>query len=138
MFMKTIDTYHFVKSEDLNHHGTLFAGRAAEWFVESGLMSTSAVVPVEQVVLRKIESMNFLRPVPLGKVLHMEGTIVYAGRTSLVSHIEGSTEEGVCLEGFITYVNLGEDRRPMAHGVTIEARSEEERGLQEKARQLRT
>jgi hypothetical protein len=27
-----------VKSEDLNHHGTLFAGRTAEWFVESGFL----------------------------------------------------------------------------------------------------
>lgn len=24
-----------VKSEDLNHHGTLFAGRMSEWFVEA-------------------------------------------------------------------------------------------------------
>ncbi len=32
-----IVTNRFVKSEDLNHHGTLFAGRTSEWFVETGL-----------------------------------------------------------------------------------------------------
>jgi len=32
----TMVTMRLVKSEDLNHHGTLFAGRTAEWFVESG------------------------------------------------------------------------------------------------------
>ena len=31
-------TMRLVKSEDLNHHGTLFAGRTAEWFVESGFI----------------------------------------------------------------------------------------------------
>ena len=35
--MPIYKTYHLVKSEDLNHHGTLYAGRNAEWFVESGL-----------------------------------------------------------------------------------------------------
>ena len=29
-----------IKSEDLNHHGTLFAGRMAEWLVEACLIST--------------------------------------------------------------------------------------------------
>ena len=36
MRFQTLVTNRFVKGEDLNHHGTLFAGRAAEWFVESG------------------------------------------------------------------------------------------------------
>jgi hypothetical protein len=35
---KVFSTMRLVKSEDLNHHGTLFAGRSAEWFVESGLL----------------------------------------------------------------------------------------------------
>ena len=32
--MKVFKISHLVKSEDLNHHGTLFAGRTAEWLVE--------------------------------------------------------------------------------------------------------
>ena len=32
--MKNYYTTRLVKSEDLNHHGTLFAGRMSEWFVE--------------------------------------------------------------------------------------------------------
>ena len=41
MRMQPVLTHHFVKSEDLNHHGTLFAGRTAEWFVEAGLMAAA-------------------------------------------------------------------------------------------------
>lgn len=33
--MKKYYTTHLVKSEDLNHHGTLFAARTASWFVEA-------------------------------------------------------------------------------------------------------
>ena len=38
MKIKSFSTYHLVKSEDLNHHGTLYAGRSAEWFVEAGFI----------------------------------------------------------------------------------------------------
>ena len=30
-----------VKGEDLNHHGTLYAGRTAEWFVEAGFIAAA-------------------------------------------------------------------------------------------------
>lgn len=33
--MKKYYTTHLVKSEDLNHHGTLFAARMASWFVDA-------------------------------------------------------------------------------------------------------
>ena len=39
MGMPVYKTYHLVKGEDLNHHGRLYAGRNAEWFVESGFIA---------------------------------------------------------------------------------------------------
>ncbi|NTU75550.1 MAG: acyl-CoA thioesterase, partial [Anaerolineaceae bacterium] len=41
MDIQTCVTQHLVKSEDLNHHGTLYAGRTAEWFVESGFIAAA-------------------------------------------------------------------------------------------------
>ena len=38
----TFTTYHLIKSEDLNHHRSLFAGRSAEWFVEAGFIAAAA------------------------------------------------------------------------------------------------
>jgi len=46
-------TFHYdrlVKSEDLNHHGTLFAGRSAEWFVEAGFIAAASVLPPKNIV----------------------------------------------------------------------------------------
>ena len=37
--MKQYETSHLVKQEDLNHHGTLFAARAAAWFVEAAFVA---------------------------------------------------------------------------------------------------
>ena len=41
---ETVVTSRLVKSEDLNHHGTLFAGRTAEWFVESGFIAATSLL----------------------------------------------------------------------------------------------
>jgi len=41
MNMETLTIYHLIKSEDLNHHGTLFAGRGAEWMVEAGFVAAA-------------------------------------------------------------------------------------------------
>ena len=72
MRFQTLVTNRFVKGEDLNHHGTLFAGRAAEWFVESGFLAAAAWVPTENIVLVKINSMTFKRPVERGAVLRLD------------------------------------------------------------------
>ena len=42
MALEALKTCRLIKSEDLNHHGTLFAGRCAEWFVESGFIAVAA------------------------------------------------------------------------------------------------
>ena len=39
MNINTNITQHVVMGGDLNHHGTLYAGRTAEWFVEAGFIS---------------------------------------------------------------------------------------------------
>lgn len=48
--MNTIMTHHLVRSEDLNHHNTLYAGRAADWFIEVGYMAVEQYLPSSNVV----------------------------------------------------------------------------------------
>ncbi len=61
----TYNIHHLVKSEDLNHHGTLFAGRCAEWFVEAGFIAAASLTHPENIVCSKIHGMVFSRPVRL-------------------------------------------------------------------------
>ena len=58
MDVKTFTNYHLVKSEDLNHHGTLYAGRCAEWFVESGFIAAATLTRPENIVCLKIHGMT--------------------------------------------------------------------------------
>ena len=52
--MKQYETLHLVKQEDLNHHGTLFAARAAAWVVESGFAAAACEHGnTDDIVLRK-------------------------------------------------------------------------------------
>ena len=79
----------FVKSIDLNDHGTLFAGQGSSWMVEASFLSAGAAVKGEhQIVCRCIKNLEFLLPIPLGTLIHMESEITKVGTTSIQVHCE--------------------------------------------------
>jgi acyl-CoA hydrolase len=136
MEIKPITTHHFVKSEDLNHHGTLYAGRTAEWFVEAGLIATAAYIPAENIVCLKIHGMSFTRPVRLGEIIQFTGKVVYTGKTRLVTNVRMCGRDDEVLNGFITFVNVDREGHPVAHGVEVEPVTPDDIALQEQAKNL--
>jgi acyl-CoA hydrolase len=80
--------------------------------------------------------MKFSHPIPKGAILCLESRIVLAGTTSLVAHIQSVFNDRVVLQGFITFVHVDENGCPTPHHLTINAATDDERSLQEKARQL--
>lgn len=128
-----------VKSEDLNHHGTLFAGRSAEWFVEAGFIAAVSVLPASNVVCLKIHGMTFSRPIKPGEIACFESKIVHTGRTSLVTHVQlnlRNLDEPV-LSGFITFVYVDKKGKAQPHGLHLELTSEEDKKLNMQAQALR-
>ncbi|MDP4197741.1 MAG: hotdog domain-containing protein [Bacteroidota bacterium] len=139
MEIKSYSTYRLVKSEDLNHHGTLFAGRSAEWFVESGFIAASSLVPANNVVCVKIHGMQFTRAVKLGQIVCYTSKIVYAGKTSLICYVRVSlieNKEVTLLDGFLTFVHVDENTKPTPHGIVMEPKTEEDTYLQQLAKAL--
>ena len=138
MKIKTYITNRLVKEEDLNHHGTLFAGRSAQWFVEAGFISAANITSPENILCLNIHGMLFTKPVNKGSILRFESKVVYSGRTRLVSHVKVffSKNDEFLLEGFISFINVGEDGRPAPHGIVIEAVDPEDIALQEKVKSL--
>jgi acyl-CoA hydrolase len=132
-------TTRLVKSEDLNHHKTLFAGRTAEWFVEAGFLSAAKLVDPQWIVCLKIHGMYFTQPVRAGQILNFTSKIVYTGRSSMVSYIQvtrnGSEEPFV--RGFITFIYVDENTKPAAHNIEIAPKTEEDIDLYEKAKNLK-
>ena len=128
-----------VKGQDMNHHRTLFAGRSAEWFVEAGFIAAAGLTSPERVVCANIHGMVFSKPVQSGDILRFESRVVFAGRSRLVSYVRVvfDRNEELGLDGFLTFVHVDEQGRPLPHGIVIDAVDPEEIRLQEKARSLR-
>jgi acyl-CoA hydrolase len=124
---------HLVKSEDLNHHGTLYAGRSAEWFVEAGFIAAARLKSPESIVCLKIHGMTFTRPVRCGEIATYNSKIIYAGRTSLVAFVEMFAKEQLVVDGFITFIHVDENSNPLEHGIKIDPVTEEDKKLQEVA-----
>jgi len=138
MEARTYVIHHLVKGEDINHHETLFAGQGAKWFVETGFVAAANLTSPENIVCVNIHGMLFKKPVPSGTIIRYEGKVVFTGRTRLVAYVRvvKSKNEEFIVDGFLTFVHVDLEGRPLPHGLTIEAVTEEERALQEKARAL--
>ena len=129
---------HLIKSEDLNHHRTLYAGRTAEWFVETGFIAAASLIPPENVVCLKIHGMEFMHPVQAGEIANFTGQVVFAGRSSLITHVDMHASDRLIVEGFITFIHVDAEGNPMPHGLVIEPTTPEERALWEQARNLKS
>jgi acyl-CoA hydrolase len=136
MDVVTFTTQHLVKSEDLNHHGTLYAGRTAEWFVESGFIAAATLTKPEKIVCLKIHGMTFTRPVRSGELVAFYSKIVCVGKSRLVSYIKVLASGQKVVEGFITFVHVDLEGKPIPHGLTIEPVTPEDIELQEQAGHL--
>jgi acyl-CoA hydrolase len=136
MTINTYITQHVVMSGDLNHHGTLYAGRTAEWFVESGFIAAASLTRPENIVCLKIHGMLFSRPAHLGEIVCFESRIVSVGRTRMIAFIETKVKGEVVISGFITFIHVDAEGHPLPHGLAIEAVTGEEKALQERAENL--
>ncbi len=128
-----------IKSEDLNHHRTLFAGRCAEWFVEAGFIAVASVLPAGNVVCLKIHGLSFTQPLTSGDIACFESKIVYTGKSSVRVYVtlRSATGESPIVEGFITFVHVNDDGRALPHGLSLEFASAEDEELNQIAAKLR-
>jgi acyl-CoA hydrolase len=132
-------TMRLVKSEDLNHHGTLFAGRTAEWFVESGFIAAASLLNPQNIVCLKIHGMFFTKPAISGDVLKFSSKVVFAGKTSLTSyvHVDKNGIDKPLVDGFVTFIHVDEETRPSPHFLEINPVTDEDKNLYQTAKNLR-
>lgn len=140
--MKTYETLHLVKKEDLNHHGTLFAARAAAWFVEAAFATAACEKgDTKGLVCRNLHHMSFSRPIQEGSLVRLQSRVVYAGKTSLMVGVEFvdamSGERAV--EGLVSFVTTDEESgTKKEHGIVMDEPADDaERLWREQARKVR-
>ena len=127
-----------VKSEDLNHHRTLFAGRCAEWFVEAGFIAAASALPSKNIVCLKIHGLSFIHPIRSGDIARFSSKIIHTGRTSLKVYVDlvRQGSEDIIVNGFITFVHVGKNGQPEPHGLTLELSAPEDVELNQIAENL--
>ncbi|HCS39594.1 MAG: acyl-CoA thioesterase [Anaerolineaceae bacterium] len=127
---------HLVKGEDLNHHGTLYAGRTAEWFVESGFIAAASMTKPENIVCLKIHGMTFTRPIRKGELPVFTSRVVLTGETKIVSLIEVTILGKLAVRGFITFIHVDLDGKRLPHGLDFVPVTPEDIALNEEAKKL--
>jgi len=136
---KSVFTTRLIKSEDLNHHGTLFAGRASEWFVESGFFAAATLLNPKNIVCLKIHGLHFTKPIRAGEIITFVSKIVYTGKSSLTSfiYVKNDNIDELLLSGFITFIFVDEQTNAVAHNIELIIESEEDKILFEQALNLK-
>ena len=132
---------HLIKPEDLQHHGTLFAGRMAEWFVESCFIAACRLVgKPEDIVCVQIHGMNFKKPATNGDIIEIKARIAFLGAKSITVHAQAFTNEDKIpsVSGMATFVTVDKHGNPYAHGLSLsEEYIAQNRAIYEEARKVR-
>ena len=113
---------HLIKPEDLQHHGTLFAGRMAEWMVETCYIAACRLVgSPEDVVCVKVHGLNFRKPATNGDIIDIRANVAYVGSTSITIHTEVFINEDktASASGMATFVTVDKEGKPYAHGLSL-------------------
>ena len=139
MKIKTYTTHHLVKQDDLNHHGTLFAGKTAMWLVEAGFIAAASLTHPENIVCINVHGMLFKKPVKSGQIIRLESKVVLASRTQLVSYVKvlDNISNQLCLDGFLSFVHVDLQGKPLPNGIVLEHNDPEDITLLEKAKALK-
>ena len=113
---------HLIKPEDLQHHGTLFAGRMADWFVETCFIAACRLVRrPEDVLCVQIHGINFKKPATNGDILEIKAKTAFLGAKSITVYGQAfiNEEKIPAVSGMATFVTVGKDHKPYEHGLVL-------------------
>lgn len=130
-------SYRLIKGEDLNHHGSLIAGRCADWFLEAGYIAASNLTSPQNTIVLKINDLTYSKPARGGDVMKFTGKVIWLGRSKIIAHVKASSRAGdLIAAGFITLIHIV-NGKSTPHGLSqIEAETEEDLRLQQLAQGL--
>lgn len=132
---------HLIKPEDLQHHGTLFAGQMSKWLVEACFVAASRLIgKPEDVVCVQIHGMTFKQQAQNGDILELKSRVVYTGNTSITVYGEAYINESQvsAVYGMLTFVTVDKQNVPYQHGISLpEDYIEKNREIYEEAVRVR-
>lgn len=114
--MSMTSSHKLVLPSDANHYGTLYAGAMLRFALEAGYATAwRHVGPQANLVLRRVLNMECLRPVPVGLVVEIQGTVLHRTSAYLVCGLVGTPidpDQGPWIEALLGFAQVNEDGRP--------------------------
>jgi acyl-CoA hydrolase len=120
---RTITTTQLVKSEDLNHHRTLYAGRCVEWSVQMAYIAAeNCFDEARSVVFMSIRSLSMRTPAQLGEIIQFTGRVDYIGESTIGIRVDGKKlqpkgEQKTVVTGTFLFCTVDEDGKAAPHGL---------------------
>lgn len=109
----TTPSHKLVLPADANHHGTLYAGSMLRFVLEAGYATAWKHIGTDaNLVLRRVLNMECLRPVPVGVVAEIQGTVLYRTAAYLVCGLVGTpleSDQGPWVEALLGFAQVTVD-----------------------------
>jgi acyl-CoA hydrolase len=107
-----MENHVIVRTEHMNHQGSLFGGQMLVWVDESAGMTVMIEFPGMRFVTRGFSQVEFRKPVLNGSILKIVTNRCRVGKTSITYHVEvyarppDRNENDLVFETEVTYVAI--------------------------------
>ncbi len=109
-------THRLVLPVDTNHHGTLYAGSLLRMALEAAYISAAQTIgDGANFLLRRVLSLECYRPVPVGTMIEIQGTILHMTRAYLVVGVIGmplANDDGPWMDALLGFVQVDAAGQP--------------------------
>jgi acyl-CoA thioesterase YciA len=109
-------THRLILPVDANHHGTLYAGSLMRMALEAAYATAfRSVGHTANLLLRRVLSLECYRPVPVGSMIEIRGTVLHLTRAYLVTGLISSPLSGQkspWMDGLLGFVQVDAEGRP--------------------------
>ena len=129
-------TSYLMMPQDANPHGNVYGGTIVR-YVDALAAAVAERHCRNNTVTASIDRMDFFRPVYIGDLLTLKGSVNYTGRTSMEIGVRIESEKLTTGEithtgsSYLTYVALGKDGRPIIVPEIVPESENEKRRYQE-------
>lgn len=112
-----METYAVVRTEHLNHNGTLFGGQLLLWVDEYAWMAASLDFPGKKLVTRAMDTVEFKESAVSGSILRFHITQKTLGTTSVKYHVDvyadepGATKTKIIFSNCVTFVAISAENK---------------------------
>jgi uncharacterized protein (TIGR00369 family) len=136
-----VETSYIVLPSHTNALGSIFGGTIMSWIDVVGAICAQRHSG-RICVTASVDALHFIHPVESGNTVTLYAKAVYTGRTSMMIEVEVYAENPMrgsrahCVSALLTFVALGEDRKPTPVPELL-LTTDEERAAFERARSRR-